>query len=202
LEEYNSSKELQYQRMAQAHLQQLQLVSSQFENSVARDKHKEYALSKIIAATKNKTIAYDDEITMLSSNLGFLQNSFVSNSIPWITYLNSVILIIVLFRIFPCAGLFTVTTQNTPTVSADPVLYSGLLTSTTLFLDLILVTCAELALLLYFWKLCCKSRIKRYRQTAFKITLFNLTLASQHSSLLQMQNYTPSPQAIYLKSSL
>jgi hypothetical protein len=68
--------------------------------------------------------------------------------------------------------LFTVTTQNIPTASADPVVYSGILTSTTLFLDLILVTCAILALLLYFWKLCCKSRIKRYNQTAFKITLF------------------------------
>jgi hypothetical protein len=92
---------------------------------------------------------------LLSSNLEYLQNSFVS--------------IVVLFRIFP---LFTVTTQNTPTVSADPIIYSGLLTSTTLLLDLILVACAVLALLLYFWKLCCKSRIKRYRQTAFKLTLF------------------------------
>jgi hypothetical protein len=34
------------------------------------------------------------------------------------------------------------------------------------------VTCAILALLLYFWKLCCKSCIKRFNQTAFKITLF------------------------------
>jgi hypothetical protein len=71
LEEYNSSKELEYQQMAEAHLQKLQLISSQFENSVARDKPKEYALSKLIAVTKNKTIANDDEITMLSSNLGF-----------------------------------------------------------------------------------------------------------------------------------
>jgi hypothetical protein len=78
---------------------------------------------------------------------------------------------VVLFHIFPCVGLFTFTTQNTPTVSADPVIYSGLLTSTTL-LDLILVACAVLALFLYFWKLCCKSPIKRYRQTAFKLTLF------------------------------
>jgi hypothetical protein len=36
LEEYNSSKEFQYQKMAEAHLQQLQLVSSQFDQSVAR----------------------------------------------------------------------------------------------------------------------------------------------------------------------
>jgi hypothetical protein len=40
--------------MAEAHLQQLQLVSSQFDQSVARDKPKEYALSKLIAATKKK----------------------------------------------------------------------------------------------------------------------------------------------------
>jgi 3-methyladenine DNA glycosylase AlkC len=71
LEEYNSSKEIQYQKMAEAHLKQLQLVSSQFDQSVARDKPKEYALSKLIAATKNKTIAYDDEVTMLSCNLGY-----------------------------------------------------------------------------------------------------------------------------------
>jgi hypothetical protein len=172
LEEYNSSKEMQYQKMAEAHLQQLQLVSSQFDQSVARDKPKEYALSKLIAATKNKTIAYDDEVTMLSSNLGYLQNTVISNSIPWLTYVNSLILIVVLFRIFPCAGLLTVTTPNIPPVSADPVVYSGLLTSTTLFLDFILVTCAILALLLYFWKICCKSRLKRFNQTAFKITLF------------------------------
>jgi hypothetical protein len=29
-----------------------------------------------------------------------------------------------------------------------------------------------LALLLYFWKICCKSRLKTFNQTAFKITLF------------------------------
>jgi hypothetical protein len=52
------------------------------------------------------------------------------------------------------------------------MVYSGLLTSTTLLLDFILVTCAVLALLLYFWKICCKSRLKRFNQTAFKITLF------------------------------
>jgi hypothetical protein len=64
LEEYNSSKELEYQQMAEAHLQKLQLISSQFDKSVARDKHKEYALSKLIAATKNKTVACDEEITI------------------------------------------------------------------------------------------------------------------------------------------
>jgi hypothetical protein len=56
MDEYNSSKELLYQKLTEAHLQQLQLVSSQFDQSVARDKPKAYALSKLNAATKNKTI--------------------------------------------------------------------------------------------------------------------------------------------------
>jgi hypothetical protein len=40
--------------MATAHLQKLQLIFSQFENSVARDNTREYALYKLMAATNNK----------------------------------------------------------------------------------------------------------------------------------------------------
>jgi hypothetical protein len=82
-------------------MNKIEILEAQYDSSIEHDKPKEYALNKLIEAAKN-----DSDLSTLYDKLGTLKHPIVSNTIPWLTYLISIVLAILLFRIIKLPRLF------------------------------------------------------------------------------------------------
>jgi hypothetical protein len=164
-------------------MKNFKLLSVEFQNSMENDKPKQYSLKKLIQAAKNKTIVYDDEISAMYAKLGFMTTPTVSSTLPWLTYINSIIIAYLVFRIIPfhkfkIAKIVTAIAAATkasviyspPTSPQPPPIATQLSTEIALWLDVATV----IALLLVIILLCCYlwRKIRHANKTMFEITFF------------------------------
>jgi hypothetical protein len=54
----------------------------------------------------NDSKAYNDEVSAMAANLGYMAHPTISGSVPWLTYLNTFIIILILIYIILC-NIFT-----------------------------------------------------------------------------------------------
>jgi hypothetical protein len=87
-------------------LQDLHILSTKYDASVENAKPKQYSLAKLLEATKNKSNIYDNSLSAMYANLGSLTYPGIANSIPWLTYLNTLIIIVILVKVFQCPNPF------------------------------------------------------------------------------------------------
>jgi hypothetical protein len=96
------------------------VLSQEFAKSVANDASQRYSLKKLMETARNDNIAYNNEISAMYANLGYITNPLISNSVPWMTYLNSVLIIGIIIFLIPCNRVPTVATASAAT-SMTPV---------------------------------------------------------------------------------
>jgi hypothetical protein len=110
----------------------------------------------------------------MSANLGFMTNPTVSGSVPWLTYLNSIVLIGIIIFLVPCNRLPSVATASMlPTkANAFSIIEQETLTSINLVLEFIIAGCIIVGVMIYIWKSCCKDRQTEMFKTLFQLTLY------------------------------
>jgi ABC-type multidrug transport system fused ATPase/permease subunit len=150
------------------------ILSALFSQSVANDKPKQYSLKKLIEAASNDSKAYKDEVSVMAANLGFMANPTVSGSVPWLTYLNTLIIILILIYIIPCNRFTGVATASMLPVQAHAFsdIQEETVTSISLILAFIVTGCILVAFIIYFWKNCCREKSNTLKKTSFHLTLY------------------------------
>jgi hypothetical protein len=165
------------QRMA-SKLSSFNVLSQEFAKSVANDAPQRYSLKKLMATARNDNIAYNNEITAMSANLGYITNPIVSNSIPWMTYINTFLIIGIIIFLVPCNKVPTVATASTAasmlpmSTKAFSIAQQDTVTVMNLTLDFALTICIIAIVTLYLWKVCYKDRKNKLIKTVFQLTLY------------------------------
>jgi hypothetical protein len=154
------------------------VLKQEFAKSVASDAPQRYSLKKLMQTARNDNIAYNNEISAMSANLGYITNPLISNSVPWITYLNTVLIVGIIIFLVPCNKMPTVATAGAtasmlPTqIRAFSLAQQDTIAVMTLTLDFVLTICIIAGIVLYLWKFCCKDRRTKLIKTIFQITLY------------------------------
>jgi hypothetical protein len=150
------------------------ILSAEFTQSVANDKPKQYSLKKLIEAASNDSKAYNDEVSVMAANLGYMANPTISGSVPWLTYLNSLIIIVIVIYIIPCNRFTGVATATMLPAHAHAFsdIQEETVTSISLILAFIVTGCVLVAFIIYFWRNCCKQKSHSHLQTSFQLTLY------------------------------
>jgi hypothetical protein len=133
-------------------------------------------LAKLLEATKNKTEIYDSSLSAMYADLGTLTIPGIANSIPWLTYLNTIVLVIVLVKIFQCPNPFPfVYSANLQNAKAMPTSTMGIpsLQQVDTYLDSVVTICLVLLLIIVVIYFCKKPREIVRNNTLLKIILLS-----------------------------
>jgi hypothetical protein len=127
---------------------------------------------------RNDNIAYNNEISAMSANLGYITNPLISNSIPWMTYLNSILILGIIIFLIPCNKMPTVATAGTAAsmlpmqTRAFSIAQQDAITTINLTLDFALTVCIIVGVVILLWKFCYRERKNKLSKTLFQLTLY------------------------------
>jgi hypothetical protein len=159
-------------------LSSFNVLSQEFAKRVANDAPRRYSLKKLMETARNDNIAYKNEISAMSANLGYITNPLISNSIPWMTYVNSVLIIGIIIFLIPCNKLPTVATTSATAAMlpmqtrAFSIAQQDTITSINLIVEFALTTCIIVGVIVLFWKFCYRERKNKLSKTLFQLTLY------------------------------
>jgi hypothetical protein len=177
-EVFNESQSDTLTRRMASKFRSFNVLSQEFAKSVANDAPQRYSLKKLMATARNDNIAYNNEISAMSANLGYITNPLISNSIPWMTYVNTVLIIGIIIFLIPCNKMPTVATIGATTsmlpvqTRAFSIAQQDSIAIATLTLDFALTICIIVGIVLYLWKFCYKDKKNRLIKTIFQLTLY------------------------------
>jgi hypothetical protein len=154
----------------------MKILSTKYDSSVENSKPKQYSLAKLLEATKNKTEIYDSSLSAMYADLGTLTIPGVANSIPWLTYLNTIIIVIVLVKVFKCPNpfpfVYSANLQNAKAVPT-PTMGTPILQQVDTYLDSIVTICLILLLIIAIAYVYKRPRKVIQTSTILRITLFS-----------------------------
>jgi hypothetical protein len=103
-----------------------------------------------------------------------MANPTISGSVPWLTYFNSLVIILIVIYIIPCNRFTGVATATMLPAHAHAFsdIQEETVTSISLILAFIVTGCILVALVIYFWKNCCKQKAHKHLKTSFQLTLY------------------------------
>jgi hypothetical protein len=108
-------------------LSDFKILEHNFHSSLLSDQPIKLSLNKLLNQAKMKDRAYINDITALHASLGYLTDDRVSTSIPWLTYINfflTMLITIFLFLKFGCVGLL-ITAPPAHALSIEQTLLSN-----------------------------------------------------------------------------
>jgi hypothetical protein len=147
----------------------MKILSTKYDSSVENSRPKQYSLAKLLEATKNKTEIYDSSLSAMYADLGTLTIPGIANSIPWLTYLNTIIIVIVLAKVFKCPNpfpfVYSANLQNAKAVLTPTMVDT--------YLDFIVTICLILLLIIAITYVCKRPRKIIQTSTTLRITLFS-----------------------------
>jgi hypothetical protein len=158
--------------------EKIKILSTKYDNSIENDKLKQYSLNKLIEASNNNTPVYDSDLSVLYSNLGTLTHPFISNSIPSLTYLNSIVIAILLIKMLKIPNPFLlIYSPNLPTTTAKSIDSSCLeihpVKQADIHLDFIVTICLIILIIAVIRLACKKRKHSVNNSTTFKLTLIS-----------------------------
>jgi hypothetical protein len=103
----------------------------------------------------------------MAANLGYMTNPTISGSVPWLTYFNILIIILLLIYIIPCYRFTGVATASIlpAQVHAFSDIQEETVISISLILAFIVTGCVLVAFMVYFWKICCREKSNTVKKT-------------------------------------
>jgi hypothetical protein len=175
---FNSDKIDDINSQIANNFEKINILSTKYDNSVENDKTKQYSLNKLIEASNNNTPVYDNDLSALYSNLGTLTHPFISNSIPWLTYLNSIIIAVILIRTLKLPNPFPlIYSPNLPKATAKSIDSSCLeihpVKQADIYLDFIVTICLIILIVAVIRLACKKRKHSVNNSTTFKLTLIS-----------------------------
>jgi hypothetical protein len=175
-EAYTSNVTQELQQKIASSLGNIRILSTRYDSSVENSKPKQYSLTKLLEATKNKTEIYDSSLSAMYADLGTLTIPGIANSIPWLTYLNTIVITIVLIKVFKCPNPFPfVYSANLQSTKAMPTSTMGMpsLQQVDTYLDSVVTICVVLLLIMVVIYFCKRPREIVQTSTLLKIILFS-----------------------------